>query len=111
MTYYEGIKKKTSGRDYNFYAKYSVSGSTFDFVTDGYCIVDFPNYGLILTNENTDGAVVEYSFNGVDTHGELIGTAGNPTRQLTFLQRQVSLIFFRVKSGSSGPITLRIDAW
>lgn len=101
--------KPTGYKDYNFYKKVEISDTTFS--TDADAFITFANYAIILTNEDTGNDVVEYSFNGDTVHGELVPGNTSPTRQLTFLNRQVSRIWFRVKDGSMGPITVRIDAW
>jgi len=100
------------GRDYNFYQKIDVNWDKFGGSShDGNQSDVFIKMGsntMMLLNENSDG-VVEYSFNGETVHGELDPTL--PTRGMTFDNRPVSRIWFRVKSGSSGPIKVRIDAW
>lgn len=103
------IGKKTQGKDFNFFKKLDISATSFSDSPD--TAITFPNYGLILTNEDASTDVIEYSFNGNTVHGELVPGTTSPSRQMTFLNRQVCLIWFRVKPGSSGPITVRIDAW
>lgn len=108
---FPGIGKKTIGRDFNFFEKISVSATEFggDSV-DGYqpdAIITFSNAGIMLMNEGT--GVVEYSFNGNTVHGELDSTKDSAS--LAFDNRKISCIWLRVKSGSSGPIVIRIDAW
>jgi hypothetical protein len=110
--------KKTQGRDFNYWSSTAVSWTQFGApdgytTTDGYgpdLVITFPTYGLIFTNETT-GQVVEYSFNGTTVHGVLDGTATSTTRVVTFLNRQQSLIWFRLKSGSAGPATITVTAW
>ncbi len=109
--------KKTQGRDFNYYNSTAVSWTAQFGAPDGYTLLDgygpdlvitFPTYGIIFTNE-TSASVVEYSFNGSTVHGVLDGTAGSTTRSVTFLNRQQSLIWFRLKSGGAGTITT--TAW
>ena len=98
-------------RDYNFYTKVDINWSNFGENTDGYApdvVIKFGGNHLMLLNENDDG-VVEYSFNGRTVHGEL--DPNLPTKGLTFDMRPVNYIWFRVKSGSIGPIKVRIDSW
>lgn len=106
------VGKKTVGHDFNFFKKASVSSSSFGLV-DGYqpdVIITFANRGLYLLNEGSGSTnVIEYSFNGNTVHGELDPTL--PSRGILFDNRQVSMIWFRVKSGSSGTITVRVEAW
>jgi hypothetical protein len=110
--------KKTQGRDFNFYQILPVNWMQFGApdgytVEDGYgpdIIVTFPtqaftfiNYGSGATNS------IEYSFNGNTVHGELV--PGTQSASLKFDFRTASLIWFRLKSGSTGPVDLRIEAW
>ncbi len=111
---FPGIGFITNGRDFNYYNSFNVTTTTFggDSV-DGYqptAIITFPSYGLILTNE-TSGQVVEYSFNGNTVHGVLNGTSTSTTRIMTFLNRQVSCIWFRVQTGSTGTVVVTVTAW
>lgn len=108
------IGKNTKGRDYNFFKRVAVSNTTFGLEADGYqpdIIITFPtvNGGVIFTNEGT--GTVEYSFNGNTIHGELISGATSDRRTLTFYHRNVSMVWFRVKAGSSGPINIVVEAW
>jgi len=119
------IPPKTTGRDYNFFQKKVVSGTNFgSTVLDGYEINDgyysdlfitFPAAGIIFHTEGTSAttSIVEYSFNGHTLHGELVpGTATDSGRAtITFLNRKVTAIWFRIKSGSSGPVTVSVEAW
>lgn len=106
------IPPNTKGRDFNFFQKKAVSSATFGSSSDGYLcdmIIDFPIAGLILHTEGTSTNTVEYSFNGNTVHGELIPGTNRAT--ITFLNRKISAIWFRVKSGSTGPITVSVEAW
>jgi hypothetical protein len=104
----------TQGRDFNFFQIYSVSETSFGGASvDGYqpaLVITFPTAGLIFTNE-TSGQVVEYSFNGQTVHGQLDGTSTSTTRIMTFLNRPVCCIWFRLKSGSAGPASITTTAW
>lgn len=106
----------TQGRDFNFFQTESVTATVFGGnAVDGYqpdMVITFPTYGIILTNETTTGtAIIEYSFNGTTVHGVLNGASTSLTRTMTFLNRQVSCIWFRLQSGSAGPITVTVTAW
>jgi hypothetical protein len=110
--------KKTQGHDFNYFNSTSVSWSQFGApdgytTTDGYgpdLIITFSTYGVMFTNE-TSGQVVEYSFNGTTVHGQLDGTSTSTTRSVMFNNRVVSLIWFRLKSGSAGPAVITTTAW
>lgn len=110
--------KKNQGTDFNFYNSTAVSWTQFG-ASDGYTTVDgygpdlfikFSTQGVMFTNETT-GQVVEYSFNGNTVHGVLDGAAASTTRSVTFNNRVVSLIWFRLRSGSAGPATITTTAW
>lgn len=110
--------KKTQGRDFNYYNKTAVTWTQFG-APDGYTpangygpdlIIPFSTQSVVFLNEGTTGTqVVEYSFNGTTVHGELDPTL--PSKGLAFDNRVISLIWFRLKSGSSGSATVRTDAW
>lgn len=99
------------GRDHNFYQAATITATTFGGGSvDGYqpdMIITFPTYGVMFTNEST-GVVVQYSFNGNTVHGVLDGTATSTTRVVLFNNRVVSLIWFRVVSGSAN---ITVTAW
>jgi hypothetical protein len=110
--------KKQHGKDFNFYNKTEVNWSQFG-APDGYTTLDgygpdlvigFTTQAVMFINEETGGSqVVEYSFNGNTVHGELDPTL--PTKGLSFDNRVISLVWFRLKEGSTGPVTIRTDAW
>ena len=108
---FPGIGYTTNGRDFNFFQKVSVTATTFGGSSvDGYqpdIIITFPTQGVIFLNEGS--GIVEYSFNGNTLHGELDST--KPSVGLAFDNRVVSKVWFRVKSGSSGPIVVSVQAW
>ena len=110
---FPGVGYINRGVDRNFYQALTITNTTFggDSI-DGYqpsTICTTPNHNFILTNESS-GQIVEYSFNGNTIHGILDGTATSTTRSLTFLNRSVSLIWFRIKTGSSSA-NITITAW
>lgn len=106
-----GIGYTTNGIDWNYFQKVSVTATTFGGssgtgqVPD--CIIWFTTSGLQFLNLGS--GVVEYSFNGTTVHGEL--NSANATAGLSFDNRVVSKIWFRVQSGSSGPIVVSVQAW
>jgi len=109
---FPNIGKITRGRDFNFHQKMIVTASDFGSNSiDGYqpdMIITFSTQGVMFFNESGAG-VVEYSFNGTTVHGELDPTL--PSRALSFDNRVISLIWFRIKPGSFGPVVVRVDAW
>lgn len=108
---FPGLGKKNNGRDFNFYQKLGVTATGFGSnAVDGVqpdMVITFPSKSILFLNEGS--GVVEYSFNGNTVHGELDSTLSS--KGMAFDNRTVSCIWFRVKSGSSGPITVRVDAW
>ena len=111
MPTYNKIGYTNNGSDFNFYKKVDVNWSTFGGNSlDGYApdlIITFPTQGLMMLNEGS--GVVEFSFNGNTIHGELDST--RPSIGMVFDNRVVSKIFFKLKSGSIGPITVSVNAW
>jgi hypothetical protein len=111
--YYPGIGYKTQGKDFNFFKKIGVSSATFGGGSvDGYqpdIVITFSTLGIVFNTEGSSTNTVEYSFNGSTVHGELVPGTNRAT--LIFQNRVESLIWFRVKSGSSGPITISVEAW
>ena len=111
---YPGIGYITNGHSFDHYKSISISATSFGGSSvDGYQPDDFiwfPTYGVIFTNES-DGYIVEYSFNGTSVAGVLDGTPTSTTRIMTFLNRPISCIWFRIKNGSSSPATVTITAW
>jgi len=98
--------KNTAGRDFNFYKKVSVEDSAFKEECDA--IITFSTQTVMMLLENSSG-VAEYSFNGNTVHGEL--NSSLPSRAISFDNRKISKIWFILRSGSPGPLTVRIDAW
>jgi hypothetical protein len=115
--FFPGIGYTKFGRDWNFFQKVSIATGTFgggsvDGYQDGYqpdMLITFSTQSAIFLNEST--GIVEYSFNGTTVHGELDGSVGSLTKMLTFNHRRIAKIWFRIKSGSSGPITVSVQAW
>lgn len=95
--------KVTNGRDFNFFKKVIVSSSTFQNTCDA--IITFPTKSFTFLLEGT--GVIEYSFNGNTTHGDMDSSAS--TKGLVFDNRLASKIWFKLISG--GPVTVRIEAW
>lgn len=106
------LPKQTAGKDFNFFEKVDVNWSAFGSgAPDGYAsdlFIQFNPVALMLVNEGS--GVVEVSFNGTTVHTEL-DSASSITKSLTFYNRAVNGIWFRVKTGSSGPIKVSVQAW
>lgn len=103
---------KLQGRDYNYFNKVAVNWTTFGGGNNGNpdIFISFTTQGVQFLNLGSGGTnIVEFSFNGQTVHGELNPT--NATQGLTFDARIVSLVWFRVQAGSSGPVSVSISAW
>lgn len=114
---FPGIGYINYGRDNNYFQKFTVSNTTFGGQSvDGYQptgIITFSTQYVLFINETTAGAskIVEYSFNGHTVHGELDCNTGSQTIKIEMPFRVVGKFWFRVKSGSSGPLTVSVQAW
>jgi hypothetical protein len=120
---YPNIGKLTYGYAHNFFVKLTVSWTAFGANTvDGYqpdTIINLiePTQTVIFTNltaagtGNTlvPGAVLEYSFDGNTVHGELGSCFQNIS--LTFQDRVISTIWFRVQTSSGGSPIVSVQAW
>jgi len=108
------IKKKTHPSKRDFFTKLSIVATDFGSETVDLqqpdIIIKFPTTGVLFLNEGTLATqVVEYSFDGITVHGELDPTL--LSKGMSFDNRIVSTVWFRLKSGSVGPVTIRIEAW
>lgn len=102
---FPNVGKRVNGRDWNYFKKFDVVSDIFLDNPDG--VITFPTQGIMFIIEG-DGAI-EYSFNGNTVHGELV--SNTIVNGLTFDNRFVTTMWFRVKSGSTGPITISVHAW
>jgi hypothetical protein len=110
---YPGVGFITQGRDHNFYKLIPVIATAFGQNTDSGqqpdCLISFSTKGLSFINYGTLVThTIEYSFNGTTVHGELSPTTGSSN--MLFLHRAISLVWFRIKSGST-TATIRVEAW
>lgn len=89
------------GTDHNFFRKLSVD------ITDGYfpanCQILIPFTTTGATFQLESGGPVEYSFNGLTLHGDMMD--GYSSESLIFENRVLSKIWFR------GAGTIRVEAW
>lgn len=100
----------TWGRQKNFFQKTAVSVSTFN--TDCDLTITFTTQGVHFVNLGSSSSqVVEYSFNGNDLHGELNPATGSATQNIMFNPRIICKVWFRIQSGSTGPVTVSVQAW
>ena len=91
---------------FNFYERVDVNTTDFAEHRSRWT---FNSTGIMLLNESTDTAdIIQYSFNGVDLHGEL--RPNTPAAGLAFDNRTESAVYFRLASGASENI-VRVEAW
>lgn len=97
------IGPNTKGKDYNFFDRVTISNTAFPTNSDvTFAFSGNPSFSLI--NEGTD--TVEYSFNGLTKHGDLV--PNTPSAALFFNNRGINSVWFRVLSGA--PTDVRIEA-
>lgn len=109
---YPHVGYTTLGYDHNFFEKADVTWTGFGSNSvDGYQPDMIVRGGSNAIFINEGAGTLEYSFNGTTVHGEITGGATSANRVLTFTNRPMSKIWFRVKTGSSGPITVSVQAW
>lgn len=103
------MTKILTGKDFNFFARKEISATSFADTED--FELGFPPNCVTFINESQDGQnhSIEYSFNGNTVHGDLI--PGTPCASLIFQNRMITKIWFRLKSGSNGTPSVRIEAW
>jgi hypothetical protein len=114
---FPGVGKITYGRDNNFFQRASITATSFGAAsTDGYqpdMVITFSTQFIVFINTTASASnkVLEYSFNGTTVHGELDVATGSQTVKIEMPFRVVSKIWFRIKSGSTGPLTVTVQAW
>lgn len=90
------------GKDFNYFRKLSV-----DLPLDGYfsdeCQILIPFSTQTVTFQLENGGPIEYSFNGITCHGDMMD--GYASENLTFENRVICKAWFR------GTGTIRIEAW
>lgn len=102
------MTRKAISKKQNHFVKLSVTDGYFHVNPD--TIIYFDVGGLSFINEGSGATnAVDYSFDGYYQHGDMI--PGKSSASLYFENRAVSTIWFRTSSGSTGPITVRIEAW
>ena len=97
----------STDKDYNFFKRLAVNATTFATTAD--MLIPIQVESITFQNEGTGSQAIEYSFNGQTVHGDL--TVGTNSASLTFLNRPICKIWWRVKSGTSGPVNVRVEAW
>lgn len=89
---------------FNFFNRASVSSTDFSRLS-----WDFISQGILLINESSNIAdVVQYSFDGINVHGDLTPTTDSAA--LTFNGRKESAIFLKLASAGSS-VSVRVEVW
>ena len=109
---YPGVGFTTYGFDTHAFNKQQITWSAFgggavDNVQPDF-IFPFQTQGIILSALAGTG-VVEFSFNGITVHGEL--SVGTVNAQIKMDFCYATKIWFRIQSGSTGPITISSLGW
>jgi hypothetical protein len=99
--------KILNGKDFNYFKKPIITSTTFKPNNEEPDILFNIKYLVSFSMVNEGNAKVEYSFNGTTVHGDMI--PGTATSTITFDNRRVSAIWFRVPDG--GSVTVRVEAW
>lgn len=100
--------KISTGRDFNYFTKLEISSTTFQDDCD--IVIPFtPKYICFLNEESGAGKICEYSCNGWTLHGDL--DPQKTSIKMEFYDRVVSKVWFRVAAGSTGPLTIRVEAY
>lgn len=113
------------GFDLNgWYREFTITSATFGGdsadgylgPSDGYAANGMPPFStqgaiFAIVSPATSPGVVAYSFNGTTEHGRLYGSGANIVGRstLTFDNRVIGKIWFRLVSGSS--TTVSVEAW
>lgn len=92
------------GKDFNLFRLVTVTNTAFNTESDVKMTIRGQNHFSLV---NYGSATVQYSFNGVDVFGDLRN--GTPTAALTFQNRSISEIWFRLTS--PGSVEVRVEAW
>jgi hypothetical protein len=115
---------KPQGRTYDYFNKLAVSWTSFGGGNNGNpdAFITFSTKEVQMINLTVDGYVpaaggtspyvgnvIEYSFNGTTVSGEL--GSGIHNASMTWRDRVVGLIWFRVQNGSSGTINVSVQAF
>ena len=93
------------GYDFNFFTKYTSSGSSYS--TDCNVLINMKSPTYTVTFSLESGGQVFYSFNGLTDHGDMqqASTGYITSNQLVFQNRVISKIWFR------GTGVIRVEAW
>jgi hypothetical protein len=91
---------------FNFFDRVIISSADFDIKLSW----SFNSAGFLLLVESTNSSddVIEYSFDGISVHGDLI--PGTVSQGLSFDNRHESSVWFRRANFGSG-VTVRVEAW
>ena len=92
-----------------FFENVAVNWTTFAGTSDGYHPTNFGFTTQTIMLSNQGSGVVEFSFDGVTVAGQL--DPNDVTSSLSFDNLATTAIWFRLKSGSVGTVTIAVQAW
>ncbi len=95
---------RTLGRDRFFYEKKTITATTFNESAD-FALTLISKNSILLINEGP--GILEYSFNGTTTHGELNGNIG--TNAVVVHDPSIVKIWFKLKLGDSAAVSVQND--
>lgn len=90
-----------------FFQKITVSNGAFTANTNPDVFVNVSGLNNFSLSNETGSSVVEVSFNGNSVQDELDST--QVTKMVTYTNRPVGAIWFRLKSGATATVSIR--AW
>lgn len=91
--------------DPGLFQKITVTSTTFASKANPDVYVPFLSTGISLLNEDS-ASVVEVSFDGTTLHDEL--NPNLPSKGTVYDNRFVSAVWFRLKSGTSAVVSIRV---
>ena len=95
---------RTLGRDRFFYEKKTITATIFNDSAD-FALTLISKNSILLINEGP--GVLEYSFNGTVTHGELNTSIG--TNSVVVNDPSIVKIWFKLKSGTNAVVSVQND--
>lgn len=95
------------GKDFNTFSTITVTST--DFPNQAQVVFDYRHPQLSFSLLMDGYGSIEYSFNGVTLHGDLV--MGMPSQAIFFDNRNVEGVWFRAKTSASINSTVRVEGW
>lgn len=96
--------RKPLKKTFNFFDRLTITSGNFSSHVVSW---DFISAGIALINEGTSGNIIQYSFDGVNVHGDL--DPDTASSGIIFDSRHQCKIYFRLSSGTSANV--RVETW